>query len=186
MAEASKAVQMEDGSTKNFPPKWKAIKESKSHNGGIDVTIYFVDGRVRKYHAPASVVHAAAASGVEHKFAAAYTGAENVDDMIEACEALQANLTKGDFTTRVEGQGFAGASVLMRALMEYSGKTREQVEAALAGYPQALKMQMRSSTKPNAAGITLKSIVDRIETERAQKRQEKKPNAEVEAALAAF
>ena len=77
-------------------------------------------------------------------------------------DALHERLQSGDWTTKREGGGMGGTSVLMKALMELSGKTVEQVKAFLTGKSQAEKMALRSSSQ-------LKSIVDRLEAEKMSK-----------------
>jgi hypothetical protein len=61
-----------------------------------------------------------------------------------------------------ESDGIAGTSILIRALVEVSSKSVEQIKAFLKDKTQAEKMALRVSTK-------LKPVVDRLEAERASK-----------------
>ena len=57
----------------------------------------------------------------------------------------------------------AGTSVLVRALVEHTGKTVEAIKAFLANKSQAEKVALRNNPK-------VKPIVDRIESEKAAKK----------------
>ena len=72
-------------------------------------------------------------------------------------------LYNGDWSVKRESSGMAGTSVLVRALVEHTGKTVEQIKAFLAGKSQAEKVALRNNPK-------IKPIVDRIESEKAAKK----------------
>jgi hypothetical protein len=56
----------------------------------------------------------------------------------------------------------AGTSVLLRALMEYSNRTVDQVKEFLKGKTQTEKLALRNSAK-------IKPIVDKLEAEKLAK-----------------
>lgn len=162
-------VLMEDGREVQFPGKKKALKTSWVENDEVKVRIDFRNGAVRLYTVPKELTMKAACHGAEQKFGDSYAGLEDVEDMIEACDRVQANLERGDWNSRVEGSGVAGTSVLVRALMEYTGKTKEEIKKFLEGKTQADKLALRNSTRPNKAGLTMQAIVQRIEAEKVSK-----------------
>jgi hypothetical protein len=73
-----------------------------------------------------------------------------------------ARLKKGEWQKEREKSGMAGTSVLIRALVESSGKPVETVKAFLADKTHAEKIALRNNPK-------IKPIVDRIEAEKANK-----------------
>ncbi len=162
MAENVEVVKMSDGREVSFAGKRKAIKSSDFVNGEVQVRIDFRNGTSKLYTIPAALTERAACHGGEQKYGDSYAGVESVDDMILACDAVQENMTAGDWSARVEGSGIAGTSVLARALVELTGKTPEAIKEFLKAKTQADKMALRASSK-------LKPIIDRLEAEKVAK-----------------
>lgn len=162
MAENVEEVTMGDGRKVAFAGKRKAIKSSDFVNGEVQVRIDFRNGVSKLYTVPASNVPKAACHGGEQKYGDSYAGVEDIEDMIQCCDAVQENLSKGDWSARVEGSGIAGTSVLARALVELTGKTPEAVKEFLKSKSQADKMALRQSSK-------LKPIIERLEAEKVAK-----------------
>ena len=156
-------IAMSDGRTVAFAGKRKAIKNSDFVNGEVQVRIDFRNGVSKLFTVPSALVHQSACHGGEQKYGDSYAGLEDVDDMIAACEKVQENLAKGDWTSRVEGSGIAGTSVLARALAELQPtKTMDSIKEWLKSKTQADKMALRQSSK-------LKPIIERLEAEKVAK-----------------
>lgn len=162
MAENVEVVKMNDGREVSFAGKRKAIKSSDFVDGEVKVRIDFRNGTSKTYTVPASLVNRAACHGGEQKFGDSYAGVEDVEDMIQACDEVQENLDKGDWSARVEGSGVAGSSVLAKALVELTGKTMDEIKAFLKTKKQADKLALRNSSK-------LKPIIERLEAEKVAK-----------------
>ena len=163
MAENVEVVKMNDGREVSFAGKRKAIKASEFTGGEVRVRIDFRNGVSKTYTVPASLVERAAMHGGEQKYGDSYAGVDDVEDMIAACDAVQENLDKGDWSARVEGSGVAGSSVLARALSELQpSKPMEEIKAWLKSKTQADKMALRNSSK-------LKPIIERLEAEKVAK-----------------
>jgi len=143
-------VTMQDGRTVEFVGKRKMLKESFPETG--TVRLDFRNGETRSFVIP----------GAEQKLGDETAGVDDVDDMVLAVDDLIGRLNKLEWSVKREGGGFGGTSVLLRALVEFSGRTAEQVKEFLAGKSQAEKMALRNSAK-------LKPIVDRLEAEKASK-----------------
>ena len=79
-----------------------------------------------------------------------------------ATDELIDRLYNGEWGIKREANGMAGTSVLARALVELTGKTRDQIKTFLAGKTQAEKVALRNSAK-------VKPIVERLESEKASK-----------------
>ena len=162
MAENVEEVTMNDGRKVAFAGKRKAIKSSDFVNGEVQVRIDFRNGATKLYTVPGPLTSKAACHGGEQKYGDSYAGVDDIEDMIAACDAVQENLAKGDWSARVEGSGIAGTSVLARALVELTSKTMEQVKEFLKAKTQADKMALRQSSK-------LKPIIERLEAEKVAK-----------------
>ena len=162
MADNVEVVKMSDGREVSFAGKRKAIKSSDFVDGAVQVRIDFRNGVSKLYAVPAQHVPKSACHGGEQKFGDSYAGVDDIEDMIQCCDAVQENLNKGDWSARVEGSGIAGTSVLARALVELTGKTAEAVKEFLKAKTQADKMALRQSSK-------LKPIIERLEAEKVAK-----------------
>lgn len=160
------SVKMADGRTVDFAGKKRLLKESTvaEDNKSVEVRLDFRNGQTRKItlNANSPLLFRFAGHGVEQKLGDETAGLEDVDDATEAVDDLIARLAKGEWTSRVEGGGFAGSSVLAQALVEYSGKTLDEVRAFLKDMKQAEKMGLRQDPD-------IKPIVERIEAEKAAK-----------------
>jgi len=157
-------VTMSDGRQVTFVGKRKLLKESIIENGQVTVRLDFRNGKTISYEIPDQFVLRFAGHGAEQKLGDATAGEQNVDDMVEAVESVVLQLNKGEWNARREGGagGFAGASVLLRALVEVSGKPIERVREYLSGLNQKEKLALRQSPK-------LKPTIERIEAENASK-----------------
>jgi hypothetical protein len=158
-------VQMSDGRTVEFAGKRKMVKDSTidPEKGSVSVRLDFRNGETRTFFVSDSLMYKFAAHGAEQKLGDEVAGVEDVDDMVIGIDQLIDRLDQGDWSVRREsGNGLAGTSILMKALIEYSGKTKEEIKAFLSGKSQAEKLALRQSAQ-------LKPIVDRLESEKAAK-----------------
>ena len=171
-------VQMSDGRKVDFAGKRKLIKDDFIENGRPGVILDFRNGETRKFYAHENLVLKAAGHGLKQKYGDETAGLQDIDDMILAVDELDGTLQKGVWSEARESGGMAGTSVLLRALVEFSGKTTDQVREFLTGKSQAEKMALRNSGK-------LKPIVDRIEADKIAKSSKVDADA-LDAELAAF
>lgn len=153
-------VQMTDGRSVEFVGKRKMLKESFPETG--TVRLDFRNGETRTFVIPSELKDRFATHGAEQKLGDETAGVEDVEDMVLAVDDLIERLNKGEWSVKREGGGFGGTSVLLRALVEHSGRTTEQVKAFLAGKTQAEKLALRNAPQ-------LKPIVERLEAEKAAK-----------------
>ena len=99
-------------------------------------------------------------------------GLDDVGDCVLAVDELIDRLYNGEWGVKREANGMAGTSTLLKALVEHTGKTVEQIKAFLANKSQAEKVALRNNAK-------IKPIVERIEAEKAAK----KTNVDTDAML---
>lgn len=174
MAEAAEAatkqkasvetVLMSDGRKVDFVGKRKMLKETIIEGTAVAVQLDFRNGETRKFSIPDSLLLKAAGHGWEQKLGDQTAGTEDVEDMILDVDKLYNDaLSKGVWSTQREpGSSMAGTSVLMQALVEASGKSKEEIRAYLDNKSQAEKAALRQSAK-------LLPIIQRIEAEKAAK-----------------
>ncbi len=164
MAETTyETVRMSDGRAVEFPGKRQLIKTPRvADDGSLQVTLDFRNGETRLFTIPATMLNQFALHGAEQKLGDEIAGVKDLDDAVLAVDELIDRLYNGEWGAKREASGIAGTSVLVRALIEVTGKTVEQIKAFLSGKSHAEKMALRTSPK-------IKPIVDRIEAEKASK-----------------
>ena len=166
-------VTMTDGRVVDFAGKRKLLKESSVNaDGKVQVRLDFRNGETRLFTLPDNLMAKFAAHGAEQKLGDEIAGLNDVEDCILAVDELIDRLYNGEWSVKREANGMAGTSVLVRALVEHTGKTVDAIKQVLAGKSQAEKVALRNNPK-------IKPIVERIEAEKASK----KANVDTDAML---
>ena len=166
-------VTMTDGRVVDFAGKRKLLKESSvTADGKVQVRLDFRNGETRLFTLPDNLLNKFAAHGAEQKLGDEIAGLNDVEDCVLAVDELIDRLYNGEWSVKREANGMAGTSVLVRALVELTGKTVEQIKQFLNGKSQAEKVALRNNPK-------IKPIVERIEAEKASK----KANVDTDAML---
>jgi len=155
-------VTLTDGRAVDFVGKRKMLKETLIEGDRIGVRLDFRNGQTRTFWLPQELIARFAGHGAEQKYGDETAGVEDIDDMVLAVDDLDSRIQKCEWSIKREGGGMAGTSVLLRALMEFSGRSQEQVKEFLTGKSQAEKLALRNSPK-------VKPIVERLEAEKAAK-----------------
>lgn len=157
------AVTMTDGRTVEFGKRQKLVKSDEvSDAGDVTIRLDFVNGETRSFSLPTSspLFSRFAAHGASQKLGDAIAGETDIDDAVLAVDELITRLTNGEWAVRREAGAMAGTSILIRALVEASGKSVEEIKAYLSNKTQAEKLALRRSAK-------IKPIVERLEAEKA-------------------
>ena len=166
-------VTMPDGRVVDFAGTRKLLKESSvTADGKVQVRLDFRNGETRLFSIPDALLNKFAAHGAEQKLGDEIAGLTDIEDCILAVDELIDRLYNGEWSIKREANGMAGTSVLVRALVEHTGKTVEQIKQFLSGKSQAEKVALRNNPK-------IKPIVERIEAEKASK----KANVDTDAML---
>lgn len=156
-------VTMTDGSVVYFGTKQKLVKTSTiGDDGSIVLRLDFSNGQTRGFTMPESLRNRFAAHGMEQKLGDAIAGESDVEDAVVSMDDLIARLSNGEWTAARASGGFTGSSVLIRALVEASGKTPEAIKEWLSTKTQAEKLALRRTEK-------LAPIVARLEAEKGAK-----------------
>lgn len=156
-------VVMSDGRQVDFVGKRKMLKETIIEGGKVSVRLDFRNGNSLFWTIPDELLLQTAGHGAEQKLGDETAGEDDVDDMQLAVEALIERLNRGEWrTVREPGSSMSGTSVLMQAIIELSGKSKEEVKGFLAAKSQGEKAALRNSEK-------LRPIVQRLDAEKAAK-----------------
>lgn len=210
------AVTMTDGRVVQFAGKQRVKKETiidesrvlvdgdtiTLQTGAVSVRFDFRNGQTRTFSPPLSLIPRGFGHGLEQKY-----GDEmalptpkpgeppvTIDDLILAVEDLDSVLAKGDWRRVSEGGssgGGAGASVVIRALVEATGKPVDAIKAFLQGQLDAAAVRGEKLTRNdlyrsfrNPESIVGK-IIQRMEAEALAKESKFDADAGLEALKAA-
>ena len=143
-------VTMTDGRQVGFAGKRKVNKETLIDEtkviidgdtitmsaGAVVVRMDFRNGETRGLKIPLSLIPRFCGHGGEQKYgdelASPADKPLSEEDMVLAIDDLHTRIEQGEWSLQREGGGgFAGASVVVRAIVEASGKTIEEVKAFL-------------------------------------------------------
>ena len=178
-------VTMNDGEKRDFPlnaktgaPKFMIKDYFLNPDGSFNFARFdFCNGEVRVVRPPDSLLGQFIGHGIMQKYGDELAGLKtedggppDIDDVVLTIDDLNENIQKGEWSQRKEGSGMGGTSILIKALMAYSGKTVETVKAFLKDKDAKFKTALRhNDQRPNAAGDTVASVVKRLEAEKAAK-----------------
>ena len=160
-------VTMHDGRLVEFPPKRKVSKESfiTTNDDGsftVQTRLDFRNGESRLFTIPTALLAKFAAHGAEQKLGDAMSGLANVEDGILAVDDLIDQLYQGNWNTPRAASEMAGASILVRALVELKGQPVEKVKDFVKAKSAAERTALR-----NAPAV--KAIIERLEAEKVAK-----------------
>lgn len=141
-------------------PAWKITDMAKETPDGV--LFVGVDGQTfvadyRRY--PAQTQDVCLFHGTKQKLGDEYAALESVDDCIEAVRELDAQLAEGKWFA--ERQGFAGLSILLRAIMQVYTLTEEKAREFLKPLTPKEKQGLRVCDE-------LKGAIASIEAERGK------------------
>jgi hypothetical protein len=173
-------VTMEDGRKVEFAGKRKLVKDYTLDEAGnlSYITLDFRNGVTKKITIPSALLGQFAGHGALQKYGDELAGLKgsdggepDIDDMVLAIEQLDENIQAGKWSTRKEGDGMGGTSVLIKAMLEYSGKPLEVIKAFLKDKDAKFKTGLRLDDKrvSKITGLTMAATVKKIEAEKAAK-----------------
>lgn len=183
-------VTMQDGRKVIFVGKRKMLKEATHDANHAGVRFDFVNGESRTVKlAPGDALfHKFAAHGIAQKIGDETAGEESVDDMVLAVDSILGRLGQGEWgAERKAGDGFSGASTVVRAIMEATGKDQTFVKAFLerkleSGKESGLTRQKLYASF-RAPGTKTAPIIEKLEREKLAGKPAIDANAELDAML---
>lgn len=159
------SITMTDGRTVEFPAKRRIVKEALWGGGQVPaVRLDFRNGQTRFYEPsiPPTLGELTLRLVLHGAMELLDSAAEEVEDQVEGVEARIARLQRGEWPARGNGDDMAGASVLLRALVERTGKPVETVRTFLQGKTLKQKLELRKDA-------SVAPIVERLEAARRAK-----------------
>jgi len=152
-----------NGTTYEFSDRQKVHKDSVVTETGIMTKFIFRNGEVREHFTPhGSAIYARAAlHGLDQKFGDEFAGETDVEDCVEAFESLSERLARNEWREK-KAEGVSGTSMLLRALIEYTGKGKEELKAAL-------RLKTAAQKKALSAQKDIAKIIARLKAERGEK-----------------
>ena len=132
-------VTMTDGRVVKFPGKRQTDKTvlEDSEGNATGVRFDFRNGQTRTLlftEIDGKTQLRALGHGISQKAGDEYSGVKEVDDMVLAVDEIFTRLRAGDWAAPSEGgDSMAGASIVIRAIVEATGKSVEVVKAFLQG-----------------------------------------------------
>lgn len=139
-------ITMNDGRVVGFAGKRRMLKNTELdqskiaidganvliQEGAVRVRLDFRNGATLTYTPKAELLGKLIGHGAEQKLGDETAGVEKVEDMVLAVEDLIGRLDQGEWgAERAAGDSFAGASVVIRAICEVTGKSLDVVKAFL-------------------------------------------------------
>jgi hypothetical protein len=166
-------VTMTDGRKVDFAGKRKMIKDTFVEDGKASVRFDFRNGETRTFHVHPDHMAQHAAHGAAQKIGDETAGENDVDDMVIAVDAMIDRLNKGEWHARraSAGDSFSGASVVIKALCEVTGKSPEEIKTFLDGKlaaTEGLTRRALYSSFRNPASKT-GQVIARLELEKNSK-----------------
>lgn len=171
-------VTMSDGREVSFTGKTQMQKDVMEHDGKpVAVRFDFRNGETRTFSlADTSLLLQFAAHGAKQKIGDEAAGEKDVDDMVLAIDAVLDRLAKGEwYAERAAGDGFSGASVVIRALVGATGKTQDEIKKWLNDKLEAAKAAGQTLTRNDLyqgfrkPGTKTAAIIARLEEEKRAK-----------------
>lgn len=179
------AVMMEDGRVVQFAGKRKVNREvvlhtnAEGHATGVTVRFDFLNGKsisLSSHELNHETSLRLLGHGISQKVGDESAGVVNVEDMVLGSEEMVERLKKGEFhAAREAGDSFSGASIVIRAICEATGKDVQFVKDFLnkklekakeAGQKLSRKELYDSFRNPNSK---TGAIIERLEREERSK-----------------
>ena len=138
-------VTMEDGRTVDFAASRKTDKTilEDAEGNAIGVRIDFVNGATRSVlfsELSQGILLQSCGHGISQKAGDNYASVKEVEDMVLAVDEIFGRLRQGDWAVKGEpGDSTNGASIVIKAIMEVTGKDIAFVKAFLQGKLDAAK-----------------------------------------------
>ena len=143
----------------------KAIWEDED-TGEIHAKLSFRNGRILDMTLPENLLIQTAMHGLSQKLGDEIAGVADVEDCFIEMEGLISRLQAGEWTAPKKKGSGAGASMLVAALIEVTGKSIDIVKDFLSGKTGAEKTALKNSEK-------VRPIILRLQEEKAKKKAEK-------------
>jgi hypothetical protein len=160
-------VSMTDGSIVSFSEKQRMKKDVNVVDGRVVLTVAFRNGDIRNFTLPERLVLQAACHGFSQKVGDYVAGTKEIEDMVLGIDEIGEQIcAKGEWNSVREGGGSAlsGASTLLKALVQVTGKSVEYVKDWLKDKTPAQKTALRNSAELRPVIAELEAAKSKIDT----------------------
>ena len=172
-------VTMTDGRVVKFPGNRKTDKTITVSDDSVSVRFDFFNGETRTLSStelsPALMLQALG-HGIAQKAGDEYSGVKELDDMVLAVAEIFGRLRAGDWAAaREAGDSTSGASIVIKAIMEVTGKSVEFVKEFLQKKLDAAKAKGEKLSRQElyngfrSANTPTGVVIKRLEEEKLAK-----------------
>jgi len=149
-ADTATVVKCEDGTEVRFPGKRKMQIAITLAEGALKGVIYFLNGRVLPVDVAAEHTHNFIEYGFGQKVRDNVAGETDVDDMVVATQNQLERFAKGLWNETRERGAFSGASLLIQAIVQLTGRPIADVSAWVStlSKPQRAAMEIDPNIGP--------------------------------------
>jgi hypothetical protein len=173
-------VTLEDGTVTQFAGKRKMNKTvTLEADESVTVRFDFLNGATRSLNSaelPSEIIRMAIGHGLSQKIGDQSAGVDEVDDMVEGTDAMIKRLKENDWrVAREAGDSFSGASLVIKALCEVTGKDVTTIREFLDGKLKAATDRGEKLSRKElydsfrAPGAATAEVIARLERERLAK-----------------
>ena len=121
-------VTMQDGSTVKFPTKRFILREVVREGDSVVLKVNAVNGEQRSYVANPKMYFNYVAQGMADKFGQEIDSKLSVEDQLAQLDALHNRVNvECDWTKPSEADSFSGTHIVVRAMGNVTGKSREEI-----------------------------------------------------------
>jgi hypothetical protein len=167
---APESVTMQDGTIVEFAGERKMLKTVSVDReaGTVSVRFDFRNGQTRTYTVHPALLLDCAGHGASQKIGDESAGAETIEDMVMATDAMIDRLSSGDpeqWRKRSEGgKSFSGASLLLQALILFKPAAPREVLA------EFVKNKTKAERDALQRSPELEPFVKQVQAERDKKK----------------
>lgn len=172
-------ITMTDGRVVKFPGNRKTDKTITVSDDSVSVRFDFFNGETRTLSStelsPALMLQALG-HGIAQKAGDEYSGVKELDDMVLAVDEIFGRLRAGDWAAaREAGDSTSGASIVIKAIMEVTGKSVEFVKEFLQKKLDAAKAKGEKLSRQElyngfrSANTPTGVVIKRLEEEKLAK-----------------
>lgn len=177
-------VELEDGRKVRFAGTRKMAKSYEETPDGVTARFDFVNGATRSITITpdSKLIGTLVGHGLVQKIGDETATTADVDDMVLEVEAMIERLSRGEFyAERAAGDGFSGASVVLKALVEVTGLSLEDVKANIEKKLAATEGLTRKALYDSFRNPNSKSgiVIARLEQEKLAKNAKIDADAEL-------
>jgi hypothetical protein len=155
-------IHMDDGRDVDFVGQKKLIKTHIIGEGSLQIRLDWVNGESRMFTLSTEMLNQYALFGAGEKISNEMAGVKEVDDCVIAVDDLIERLKKGEWAVGRTNNGMAGTTSLIRALVEHTGKSVEDIKAFVV----AKNFQEKAALREHPH---IKAIITKLEAGKKKK-----------------